>query len=192
MMTAADVMSRPVVSVAPDLPARAALVLLLEHGFAALPVVVEDRVMGMVSESDLLDAGMRGSDVGAMVADVMSAPAVTMPTTATTAELATTMLAGGLRSVPVVDGEGILVGMVGRIDLLRTLVHDDDVVADRVRRLLHSYAGLHSRWEVEMVDGVVWVTGVFADEADRRLVAALARTVPGADRVELRPAPAYA
>lgn len=183
-------MSRPVVSVAPDLPARAALVLLLEHRFAALPVVVEDRVLGMVSESDLLKAGMRGSDVGATVADVMSAPAVTMPAVATTTELATTMLAGGLRSVPVVDDDGHLVGMVGRIDLLRTLVHEGDVVADRVRRLLHSYAGLHSRWDVEMVDGVVRVTGVFADEADRRLVAALARTVPGADRVELRPAAA--
>lgn len=191
-MKVADVMSRPVVSVTPDLPARAAMVLLLEHGYAALPVVVDDRVMGIVSESDLLAAAISGSDVGATVADVMSTPAVTVPITATTTELATTMLTSGLRSVPVIDGDGHLMGMVGRIDLLRTLVHDDDVVADRVRRLLHSYAGSHSRWDVEMVDGVVWVTGVFADEADRRLVGALASTVPGVDRVELRAAASYA
>ena len=180
-------MSRPVVSVTPDMPARAALVLLLEHGFAALPVVVEERVAGVVSQSDLLSAGMNGYDVGAAVGDVMAMPAVTMPMTATTTELATTLLAGGLRSLPIVDDEGRLVGMVGRIDLLRDLVHDDDVVADRVRRVLHSYAGQRSRWDVGMVDGVVWVTGVFADEAQRRLVIALARTVPGVHRVELRP-----
>jgi CBS domain-containing protein len=46
MTKAVNVMSRPVVSVTPDMPARAALVLLLEHGFAALPVVVDDRVAG--------------------------------------------------------------------------------------------------------------------------------------------------
>ena len=185
---AVDVMSRPVVSVTPDMPARAALVLLLEHGFAALPVVVDERVAGVVSESDLLAAGMNGYDVGATVGDVMAMPAVTMPMTATTTELASTMLAGGLRSLPIVDDEGRLVGMVGRIDLLRELVHDDDLVADRVRRVLHSYAGQRSRWDVEMVDGVIWVTGVFADEAERRLVIALVRTVPGVRGVELRSA----
>lgn len=185
-MRAVDVMSRPVVSIAPDMPARAALVLLLEHGFAALPVVVDDRVVGIVGESDLLDAGMRGSEVGATAADVMSSPAVTMPMSSSMTELAATMLAGGLRSVPIVDDEGFMVGIVGRIDLLRTLVHDDDIVADRVRRVLHSYTGLRARWDVEMVDGVVEVTGPFRDEAERRLVTALAHTVPGAERVELR------
>jgi hypothetical protein len=146
-------------------------------------------VLGVVSESDLLRAGMLGSDVGASVGDVMTTPAVTLPVSATTTELATTMLAGGLRSVPIVDEDTRLVGMVGRIDLLRSMVHSEDVVADRVRRVLHSYAGLHARWDVAMVDGVIWVSGVFADEAERRLVTALARTVPGAGRVELRPAP---
>lgn len=178
-------MSRPVVSVTPDLPARAALVLLLEHGFAALPVVVEEQVVGVVSESDLLAADMEG-DVGATVGDVMATPVVTMPMSATTTELASAMLAGGLRSLPIVDNEGFLVGMVGRVDLLRELVQDDDVIADRVRRVLHSYAGQRPRWDVETVDGVVWVTGMFADEAERRLVIALSRTVPGVRRVELR------
>jgi CBS domain-containing protein len=186
-MRAMDVMSRPVVTVPPDLPARAALVLLIEHHFAALPVVADDRVVGVVSESDLLYAGTRGSDLGATVADIMTAPAVTMPTTATVAELTATLLGQGLRSLPIINDEGFLVGIVGRIDVLRTLVHDDDITADRVRRMLHTYAGSRPRWDIEMIDGVIWVTGVFADEAERRLVAALARTIPGVDHVELRP-----
>ena len=186
MTKAVDVMSRPVVTVTPDMPVRAALVLLLEHGFAALPVVVEKRVVGVVSESDLLRAGMSGADVGATVGDVMSMPPVTVPAGATIADIAATMLAGALRSMPVLDDDAHLVGMVARSDLLRTLMHDDDVLADRVRRLLHDYAGLRTRWDAEMVSGVMWVTGVFADEAERRLVVALARTVPGVDRVELR------
>lgn len=192
MTKAVDVMSRPVATVTPDMPVRAALVLLLERGFAALPVVVDRRVVGVVSESDLLRAGMSGADVGATVGDVMSMPPVTAPVGATIADIAATMLAGGLRSVPVLDDDAELVGIVARIDLLRMLVHDDDVVADRVRRVLHDYAGLRQRWDVEMVDGVVWVTGVFADQAERRLVVALARTVAGVDRVDLRPLAAAA
>lgn len=185
MTRAMDVMSRPVVSVTPDLPARAALVLLLEHSFATLPVVADGHVVGVVGESDLLRSGMRGSDVGATVADVMATPAVTMRMHATVTELARTMLDRGLRSLPIVDDEDRLVGMTGRIDLLRTLVHDDDLIADRVRRLLHSYAGQRTRWNVDMVDGVLRVSGAFADEAERRLVTALAHTVAGVHAVEL-------
>jgi CBS domain-containing protein len=125
-------MSPQLVSLTPDMPARAALVLLLEYGFAALPVVdtrvsgVDARVVGIVSERDLVAAGvcgsdenMGGSDVGVTVADLITMPAVTMPLTATTTELAATMLAGGLNSVPIVDNNGRLVGVVGRIDLQR-------------------------------------------------------------------------
>lgn len=189
-MIAADVMSRPVVTVSPAMPVRSAMVLLVENQFGALPVVSEDdRLLGVVSEGDLLRAGMRGADVGATVADVMTSPVVTVSMEATLAELATILLDGQLRCVPVVK-DAVLVGVVSRSDVLRTLVHDDDMLADRVRRLVHAYAGPRSRWLVDVVDGVVWITGPFADEAERRVVLALAHTVPGAERVELRQTPA--
>jgi CBS domain-containing protein len=41
-MIAAEVMSRPVVSLNPTVPVRQAMVLLVEHGFGALPVVSQD------------------------------------------------------------------------------------------------------------------------------------------------------
>lgn len=131
MTKAADVMSPQIVSLTPDMPARAALVL-LEYGFAALPVVdapvtgVDARVVGIVSERDLLAAGVLGSDddvggsdAGVTVADLITMPTVTMPMTATTTELAAAMLAGGMSTIPIVDNDGHLVGMVGRIDLQR-------------------------------------------------------------------------
>ena len=119
----------------------------------------------------------------------MSSPVVTVSMEATLAELATILLDGQLRCVPVVR-DGVLVGVVSRSDVLRTLVHDDDMLADRVRRLVHAYTGPRSRWLVDVVDGVVWITGPFADEAERRVVLALAHTVAGAECVELRQTPA--
>jgi CBS domain-containing protein len=190
-MKASDVMSRPVVSVAPTMPVRSAIVLLIENNFGALPVVSEgERLLGVVSEGDLLRSSMRGASVGAVVSDVMTSPVTTVPMNASLTELAEVLLDGKLRCVPVVD-HGMLVGVISRSDLLRTLVHDDDVLADHVRRLVHAYAGTRPKWLVEVVDGVVWITGPFTDEAERRIVLALARTVPGVDRVELRPAAAF-
>lgn len=190
-MKASDVMSRPVVSVAPTMPVRSAIVLLVENNFGALPVVSEgERLLGVVSEGDLLRSSMKGASVGAVVADVMTSPVTTVPMTASLTELAEVLLDGKLRCVPVVD-DGMLVGVISRSDLLRTLVHDDDVLADHVRRLVHAYAGTGPKWLVEVVDGVVWITGPFTDEAERRIVLALARTVPGVGRVELRPAAAF-
>jgi hypothetical protein len=115
----------------------------------------------------------------------MTSPVTTVPMSATLTELAEILLDGRLRCVPVVD-DGVLVGVVSRSDVLRTLLRDDDVLADRVRRLVHAYGGPKSRWLVDVVDGVVWITGPFADEAERRVLLALAHTVPGVERVELR------
>ena len=186
-MIAAEVMSRPVVSVRPGLPVRQAMALLVEHRFGALPVVNEDeRLLGVVSESDLLRAGMIGASIGATVADVMAAPVATVPMSATVTELAEILLDRRLRCVPVIDN-GVLVGVVSRSDLLQTLLQDDDVLAGKVRRLLEVYAGPRPRWSVQVDGGRAWISGPFADEAERRVVVALAHTVSGIGEVDLCP-----
>ncbi|HET9142290.1 BON domain-containing protein, partial [Actinophytocola sp.] len=80
------------------------------------------------------------------------------------------------------------VGVVARRDLLRTLLHDDDVIAAKVRALLDDYAGSRRRWTVEVTGGAVVIGGEFADAAERAVVAALAHTAAGVTDVSLRPA----
>jgi predicted transcriptional regulator len=55
------------------------------------------------------------------------------------------MLAGRLRCLPVV-AEGLLIGVVARRDLLRTLIRDDDVITASVRAQLDDYAGSRRQW----------------------------------------------
>jgi CBS domain-containing protein len=185
-MKATDVMRRPVVSVSPSTTARAANALLVDHGFAALPVVDEDEhVVGIVTGSDLLRATVTGANPRTIVAQVMHVPAITAVVTATPAELADTMLRHGLHCLPVVDEAEVLVGVVSRTDLLRTLVPDDDMVASRIDRLLRDFSRT-ARWKVQVVDGFLTISGPFEDEAERRVVVALARTVPGTTGVALR------
>jgi CBS domain-containing protein len=189
-MRATDVMSRPVVAVRPGTAVREAIVLLTENGFAALPVVDErDRLVGMITETDLLGEGIRvGTDAGLTAGEVMAGPAAVLGPDADVVTIVRTMLAGDLRCLPIVDGEA-LVGVVCREDLLRALVRDDDAIGARVRRLLCEYAGWRRRWLVEVDDGVVTVSGHFADDAEQRIVVALTETVAGVAGVEVRSAP---
>jgi CBS domain-containing protein len=54
-MRICDVMSSPVVSVPPDAPLKDVTATLVEHGINAVPVVdADDRLIGIVSEADLL------------------------------------------------------------------------------------------------------------------------------------------
>jgi CBS domain-containing protein len=181
-MRARDIMSRPVVSVDTRSTVRDAVTALTEHGFATVPVVDDgDRVVGIFSESDGLRAGHRRED---LVTTAMTTPVeVTAPDT-DVATIAERMLAKHLRSLPVVEA-GLLVGIVARRDLLRTMVRADDVITASVRGLLDQYAGSRRHWEVVVSDGHVAVTGDFADDAEKSLVTALTRTVTGVSAVSL-------
>lgn len=184
-MRARDVMSRPVISVDTGTSVREATTVLTEHGFAAVPVVDDTgHVVGIFSESDALRADARGTDRDTPVTSAMATPVEVVAPTAEVEVIAERMLALRLRCVPVVE-EGLLVGVVSRRDLLRTLVRDDDVIEANMRHLLDDYAGSRRHWTLEVTRGDVVISGDFADDAERAIVAALARTVAGVSEVEL-------
>jgi len=181
-MRARDVMSRPVVSVDTGATVLEAVTVLTEHGFAAVPVVDDgDRVVGIFSESDGMRAEHRRA---APVTEAMTHVVEVTAPDADVAGIAERMLANHLRSMPVVE-EGLLVGIVARRDLLRTMIRTDDVIVANVRGLLDRYAGTRRHWEVAVADGHVTVSGEFADTAERSLVGALVRTVGGIKDVTL-------
>lgn len=178
-------MSDPPVVVRADTLTSEARVLAAEHGMEALPVIdTEGRLVGVVRGTDRLDEAHMLRGARSTVADVMTSPAISMSPDATVGRLAQAMLANQLRFVPIVE-DGELIGIVDRNDLLATLVHDDNVITSSVRALLREYAGLR-RWGVQVVAGVVTVSGAFVDRADRGVVVSLVRMVPGVVAVELR------
>ena len=72
-MKARDIMSKPVVRVGPDTPVSEAASLLVEQGFASLPVVDgAQRLVGIVTEADLVRNRIPAQDAGAPPAHVAS------------------------------------------------------------------------------------------------------------------------
>ncbi|MFQ5430578.1 MAG: CBS domain-containing protein [Phycisphaerae bacterium] len=131
-----------VVQIRPDDSIDYAIALLEEHGFRHLPVVERGRILGMVSDRDLLSAvGMLPSEsrtagsegparVGATkIAQVMSSPARTIPADAPLAEAAELMLNARIRALPLLYKDH-LAGIVTETDFLKCYL-DDRPIAHR-------------------------------------------------------------
>jgi osmotically-inducible protein OsmY len=95
------------------------------------------------------------------------------------------MLDGEIRAIPIVDGPHIL-GIVSRRDLLRTLVRSDETIAADINARLEGEPGVPVDCAVSVTDGIVTIVGTFEMRSERELVDALARTVPGVQRVHLK------
>jgi CBS domain-containing protein len=194
-MRAREIMTRTVLTVHGDDPIHHAATLMTDAKVTSLPVLDEDdRVIGIISEADIIRDRMPSDprshlrvdveeqpDPSLLVRDVMTTTAVCMGENADTADLAALMLDNNIRAVPIVDGARVI-GIVSRRDLLRTLLRDDESVLRDVGQRLDDFAGESSRWAVHVADGVVTIDGRF-DGDEQKIVELLARSVAGVIRV---------
>ena len=109
-----------VLSVRGDTPVREAVALLAERKIGAMPVVEGGRVLGIMSERDVIYC--LSSDGAAMldwtVARIMTAPAITVTLDTEIMSALSLMTRRRIRHLPVVDGEA-LVGLVSIGDLVK-------------------------------------------------------------------------
>src|SRR5215472_789455 len=134
-MTVADVMTRNVVAVRRHAEFKEILMVMRRRHFSAFPVLDSgDKVIGLVSGADLLlkeaypgdgeSAGLLArrrvrAKVAALTAgDLMTSPAVTIRPENAVGEAARLMHHKHIKRLPVVDGDGRLIGIVSRVDLL--------------------------------------------------------------------------
>ncbi|MGW0886043.1 CBS domain-containing protein [Streptomyces sp. NPDC002671] len=200
-----DVMEVPAVSLRDDLSYREIARLLAREHIGAVPVVDKsDRVVGVVSESDLLAkvafeaSGHRPGRVGRLrerrlhskargetAADLMTSPAITVLPGATVAEAAWLAALSRLKRIPVTDHEDRLVGVVGRDALLQALIRDDAGIQAEVEARIEAVCspGDRKAVEVSVHDGIVELAGRIPSATGARLVAEVEEIV---DVVEVK------
>lgn len=138
-VTAADLMSQRVVTVDPDAPLVAARDLFQRHRFHHLLVTEGRRLVGIVSDRDLLKAlspflqtmAERGLDADTLkrrVHTIMTRRVVTTPPEATIDAVGARLVKHGISALPVVDAEGSIVGVISWKDILRWMVHSSQGV----------------------------------------------------------------
>jgi CBS domain-containing protein len=113
--TAADIMSREVVTVNADMLVEDAAKLLAYHNISGMPVEGWDGgVVGIVSEADVI------GHIGTIVSDVMTRDVISVGESASVEEIAALMAERRIKRVPVMSN-GTVVGMVRRADIVRAL-----------------------------------------------------------------------
>ncbi|MFD6912293.1 MULTISPECIES: CBS domain-containing protein [Streptomyces] len=183
LRTVEDVMTHAVISVDRRTPFKDIVEAMRQWRISALPVLSEEgRVAGVVSEADLLLKAQGADESRAVSAgQLMTVPAVTVTKDATIPGAARLMARGHLKRLPVVDGDGRLVGVVSRGDLLKIYLRPDADIAEELRRLIMAElipAG-SAMVQVHVADGIVQLDGSIPDPALKDVLVRVARTVPG-------------
>ena len=140
-ITAAEIMTRDVVTVNPDTPVADVAAAMGWRGISGLPVVdAENKVVGMISEKDFLSRmgvqepqsfmslvanclktkGCVALPIKAVLAkDIMSAPAVSVLPETPVRTIAAMLTANRINRVAVTDLEARLMGLVSRGDIVK-------------------------------------------------------------------------
>lgn len=141
------IMSELVTTVSPEDPIHEAAERLARNSISGMPVVAGGRVVGIVSESDIIwalvpqkerDAGMTILDFmmrsqsrdtepvqNLTVRDIMSVAFIDISPFASLWKAASVMHRHGVNRLPVTDNDGELVGIVSRADLVQAIAHAD-------------------------------------------------------------------
>jgi CBS-domain-containing membrane protein len=189
-MLVREVMTSDPVTVRPGTTVKDALGLLDRHSITTLPVVDQDSVLvGVLSEADLLlgrvlpDArasliprtSEQSEDSAATVGAVMTSLAMTCTPDTDVAEVTRVMTTTGVKSLPVVDADHRVVGVISRRDVVHAMARSDSDIAGELTRL---FDDLGLDWTVEVEDGHVRVSGPL-EARDRSLALSAVSTVAG-------------
>jgi len=201
LTTVADVMTTAPICVTEGAEFKSIATLLAASPFAAVPVVdASRRVIGIVTESDLLlkeghpgavdehhvlEGGRRRRELekaaGVYARDIMTTPAHTVGPGAGISEAARLLHQLRINQLPVVEANGLLIGIVSRGDLLKTFLRSDAEIDLEVREevLVRTLWWEPRAIEVETTSGVVHLGGRVDRRSDVHIVARLVRNLAG-------------
>ena len=208
MLSVRDFMTPQVVTVRPSTSLKEVAQLLAEHRISGLPVVDDQRVVGVISEGDLLakaggrDAVTRrpfGKVLGESRAtreqlakidastarDAMTAPAITIAPEQPVIEAAAIMARRQVNRLPVVTSD-MLVGIISRGDVVRVFARSDAELADVIRQaVLYQTLWLDPAvFEVGVTNGNVRIRGRVQRRSTAEMIERIPSLIPGVIGVE--------
>lgn len=190
-MKVTEIMSLPVITVAPGTAIKDAARLLVEHQISALPVLdSHGELVGIVSEADLLPLETRpdprsqatplrptAGSTAQTVAEVMTRHVLVVEADSEVSQAAKIMLEAGVKRVPVIKGRRVI-GIVSRRDLVRVIARPDGELEIEIVNRLSQLGLLTYPSAVAVTNGVVTIQS--EDQGTgRRLAESVVLGVPG-------------
>ena len=199
--TVADVMTSRVHVAGPLAPFKLLVRLIDENRVSAIPIVDQQGVpVGIVSESDLLlkerraelDSSRdllhahkrrveRAKAAGTIASELMTSPAITVPSDTGLGEAARLMHEKNVRRLVVVDQRGRIAGIVSRSDLLHVFLCSDDDLREEIANKLIPSVLLSSDdvVEVEVSWNIATLSGDVGRKSDAEILTRRTRELDG-------------
>ena len=126
-----EIMSKNVVACSPEDEVDNIWRLMQTKSFAGLPVVKKDRLVGIVTQKDLLESGAmlptfesaKGRfRASSKISSIMRTEVIAVESSTKVSEVAKIMVSKNIGRIPVKDEKGRLIGIVDREDVARMLV----------------------------------------------------------------------
>jgi CBS domain-containing protein len=120
MLTAADFMTKKVVSVKKDTPIYEALELLRKNDITGMPVIEDDMTLvGVITEKDVLELFFtEGYSQNKTVDFFMTRPAISFGEDESLESVCDFLMVKYFRRVPIISTKGKLVGIISRPDII--------------------------------------------------------------------------
>lgn len=199
-MLVREIMTSPALSVHLKADIDEALRIMAERKVTALPVVEDDdRLVGILSEIDLLRRAVEPDHrahaipvreqppLPKSVMEIMTRNPRTTTRNADVADLVRLFTSSSFKSLPVVEDEDRLIGVISRSDVVRALWREDSELREDLLSAFHAYGQDH--WHIDVDRGVVQITGA-GSARERDIASAIAHTVMGVRRVYVGTTPA--
>ena len=123
MQKAKDVMQKVVVTISPDATLEEACNVLISKQISGMPVVdAKGKLVGLLSEKDILNFVFSGNLKNTKVSEAMSKDLTIFPPDADADKIALAIGEKKIRRVPIVDSNGKVVGIVSRRDIIRIAI----------------------------------------------------------------------
>ena len=201
-----DAMTSPVVRLHPTDTIHEAAGLFTDAGISGAPVVADGRVVGMLTEWDILRVVAPGADPqgtrsvldavtdrvhsvgkgerGPLVADAMSHTVWAIRPTASIWEAAHVMQRRGIRRLPVIDETGLLEGLLSYTDIVRVVGRTDEEIRSEIAAALDAIGdevGAEAIHDLDVVvqDGTVTLKGTADGRWAKRIASEAAALTPG-------------
>ncbi|MEO7963348.1 MAG: CBS domain-containing protein [Gemmatimonadaceae bacterium] len=135
-MKANDIMTKDPRVVTPDTPAQVAARLMQSEDVGVLPVVESEknrRLVGVITDRDIALRIVADGKTNAQVRDAMTSNVTTARSDDSVKDVMKKMASEQVRRIPIVDGEGIVIGIISQADIV--LEGDDKTAEKTIERI---------------------------------------------------------